>query len=102
MSTIPPNWLGSIIQTQGASQSAGEKKSQEAASQAENSSGAAFADKLQNVIDNSDRDGQVYSDAEGQGSQGAPFEEPDEEAQEKSKENADTNTDAGSGLDVEA
>ena len=99
MSTIPPNWLGSIIQSQGAQERAGQAKSAEEAKGTER---GAFSDKLRDVIENNDRDVEVYSDAEGTGSQGSPFNEaeeqtePDEAAEEQEPE------DTGAGLDLEA
>lgn len=68
MSTIPPNWLGSIIQTQGSQARAAEAKQKENAAAAERAGEAGFAEKLQDVIENTDRDSQVYADAEGTGS----------------------------------
>lgn len=78
MSAIPPNWLGSIIQTQGAQERAGQARNAENAEQAKRAGGA-FSEKLQDVIENADRDVEVYADAEGTGSQGKPFEEQGEE-----------------------
>jgi hypothetical protein len=54
------------------------------------------------VIEASDRDSQVYSDAEGQGSQGRPSETPDE-SESTPEENEDEQAGTGpSHLDVEA
>jgi hypothetical protein len=96
MSTIPPNWLGSIIQSQGAQERASQAKSAEEAKGTERGE---FSDKLRDVIENADRDVEVYSDAEGTGSQGSPFseaEEPLEEVETGNEEDIDT------GLDLEA
>ena len=98
MSTIPPNWLGSIIQTQGAKARAAEEKQK--ADAAEAASEASFANKLQDVIASDDRDAQVYSDAEGAGSQGSPSEEDQEEQQQTDPENQDDHP--ASGLDLQA
>ena len=73
MSAIPPGWLGSIIQTQGAQARAAGDKQAESAAESERAGGT-FAEKLQDVIEETDRDSQVYSDAEGTGSEGRPFE----------------------------
>jgi hypothetical protein len=99
MSTIPPNWLGSIIQTQGSHARAAGDKEKESGVQAERVGGERFADKLQDVIESSDRDSQVYSDAEGTGSQGRPDGGPPVEEQA-----APDNTDEPptGGLDVQA
>jgi hypothetical protein len=100
MSTIPPNWLGSIIQTQGAKARAAGDKQRENVAETERGAEGNFADKLQDVIENSDRDSQVYSDAEGGGSQGRPFEgaAPD---QKPTDADADADSAAG-GLDLQA
>ena len=100
MSTIPPNWLGSIIQTQGGqARAAGDKQKAEAA-QTESTKEGTFADKLQDVIDETDRDSQVYSDAEGTGSQGRPSEQPDDDQATK-PEDEEREEDRG-GLDLQA
>ena len=100
MSTIPPNWLGSIIQTQGAKARAAADKQKENVAETERGAEGSFADKLQDVIESSDRDSQVYSDAEGAGSQGRPFEgtAPDEKP---TAEDAESDSAAG-GLDLQA
>jgi hypothetical protein len=101
MAGIPPNWLGSIIQSQGAQQRAAADKAKQEASQTEGG-GNSFSEKLQDVIEASDRDSQVYSDAEGQGSQGRPSETPDE-SESTPEENEDEQAGTGpSHLDVEA
>ncbi len=98
MSSIPPNWLGSIIQSQGAQERAGQAKNAEEAKGTER---GAFSDKLRDVIENSDRDVEVYSDAEGAGSQGSPFSEAEEQTEEaETPEEEEADTDAG--LDLEA
>ncbi|MEW6252801.1 MAG: hypothetical protein AB1716_19365 [Planctomycetota bacterium] len=74
MSAIPPNWLGSIIQTQSAQARAAQDKNRAAGATAEQVD-ASFADRLTAEIEASDRDSQVYADAEGTGSQGRPFED---------------------------
>jgi hypothetical protein len=99
MSTIPPNWLGGIIQTQGAQTRAVGERDREHAAQTEQTSDA-FADKLQTAIENAGRDSQVYSDAEGSGGQGRPSEgAPAEDAKSPPEEN-DADTDGG--LDLQA
>jgi hypothetical protein len=70
MAIIPPNWISSIAGTPAAHQDAEARRAREAAGQAERSTTGAFAHSLQNVIENADRDGQVYADSEGLGSQG--------------------------------
>lgn len=99
MAGIPPNWLGSIVQTQGAAQRSGEKKARESASASETAGTGSFADNLQGIVGASDRDNQVYSDAEGAGSQGSPFEEGEPEAETPGDDEQRPPT---GGLDVEA
>ncbi len=100
MSAIPPTWLGSIIQTQGAQKRAAEAQDAEKAAQAERAGAGSFADSLQDVIEASDRDSQVYADAEGAGSRGRPSEEPADE--EHAKPGSDDRNDQSGGLDIEA
>jgi hypothetical protein len=98
MSSIPPNWLGGIIQSQGAQTRAVGERDREQTAQAERTSDA-FADKLQTAIENAGRDSQVYSDAEGAGSQGRPFEAPPENETPPADEN---DAGAAGGLDIQA
>ena len=77
-----------------------EQQSAEEASKAESAKGGAFSQNLQNVIENSDRDGQVYADAEGAGSQGSPFETEEEE--ERPPEDELEDEEESGGLDLEA
>lgn len=100
MSTIPPNWLGSIIQTQGAQTRATGDKQSAGAAQAERT-GDGFAEKLQDVIEETDRDSQVYSDAEGSGSQGRPSDTPPPEEELTAEDTASDDTGAA-GLDLQA
>jgi hypothetical protein len=100
MTTIPPNWLGSVIQSQGAQDRAGQAKTTENAEETKRTGGGAFSEKLQDVIENSDRDVEVYSDAEGTGSKGSPFEEPEEEQDKQEEE--DEEQDTSTSLDIEA
>ncbi len=97
MSTIPPNWLGSIIQSQGAQERATQAKGAE---QAKGTERSAFSEELQEIIENSDRDGEVYADAEGTGSQGSPFSEPEDESETRTP--PDEEGGAPRGLDIEA
>lgn len=96
MSAIPPNWLGSILGTPGANGRAGADRAKSQADEARQTGADAFAERLQNVIDEGDRDGQVYSDAEGTGSQGRQSESteepPSEPATDLAVESADDAT----------
>lgn len=98
MSAIPPNWLGSIIQAHGAQNNAAKARHKETTDQTRRSE--PFQDQLQEVIENADRDSQVYSDAEGSGSQGRSSEEPETDAADESPGESDDERSAG--LDVTA
>ena len=98
MATIPPNWLSSIAGSQGAQHTSGTRKSRESAEHAARTGTDKFADSLQNVIENSDKDSEVYSDSEGLGSQGRATGEPEDQTPEVEPE-----SDASDGgLDIEA
>ncbi len=99
MTAIPPNWLSSIAGSSGAQHSAGARKAKEAADETDRNAGGKFAESLQNVIESSDKDGEVFSDSEGLGSQGrAPAE--DTEPQDTPQPDERPSTD--SGLDLQA
>jgi hypothetical protein len=98
MTAIPPGWLGSIIQTQGAHARAAAQKQDAEAAATERAGGGSFAEKLSDVIDETDRDSQVYSDAEGPGGQGRPSDSPPEQS-EPSDESDDS---PAAGLDLQA
>ncbi len=97
MSAIPPNWLGSIIQAHGAQNQAAKARKKETTDQARRTE--PFQDQLQEVIENTDRDSQVYSDAEGSGSQGRSSEEPEETTEQPEAQAPDEPT---GGLDLTA
>lgn len=99
---IPPNWMGSVNQTAGAAGRAAAERQREKANEVERVAGT-FADNLQNVIENSDRDSQVYSDAEGGGSQGRPASEPGDEDPVEAGPQAESDGEHPSGsLDLQA
>ena len=99
MSTIPPNWMGSILQSQGAQERAGQAKSAEEAKGAQR---ADFTDQLRDMIENSDHDAEVYSDAEGNGGgRGSPFSEPEEGDEVRAGDEEGTEAEGG-GLDLQA
>ncbi len=98
MSTIPPNWLGSIIQSHGAQSRAGEARAAEDAAAAERARDGS-AEKRTNVIENDDTDSSVYSDAEGAGSQGRSGGE--EHLEDAPDHDLDEQQEQG-GLDVQA
>ncbi len=105
MSSIPPNWLGSIIQSQGAQARAAEKSARESADQARATDRGSFSENLNDIIENVAGSGDVDPDAEGTGSQGRAFSSGDGENPDAddgpSNDAGDARPGAG-GLDVSA
>lgn len=100
MSTIPPNWMGSIIGTHDTQRQAGAARRKEEAEQIERTEPARFSEKLQEVITEADQDSEVFEDAEGLGSQGRSTSEEDHE--EAAEQAADQSGDSGGHLDLQA
>ncbi len=100
MSAIPPNWLSSIIQSQGATNRAADARRQDEAAQSE-SRGDQFVESRENMIEEADADSEVYADAEGAGSMGRPFGDGDEAAADEEGDGNSTGR-ADGGLDVTA
>ena len=93
--------MGSVLQSHGAQDRAAEAKNKERTADAERAGKNGFSERLQDVIENTDRDTQIYADAEGTGSQGRPFSEEETEEAEEQRDSADDNEGLGN-LDVEA
>ena len=96
MSAIPPpNWISSVAGAQEAQKSATGARNKDAIDEANRTNNGRFAEKLQDVIDQDDRDGQVYSDSEGLGSQGRESGEesllPEQDAPNIPQDEADKN-----------
>ncbi len=98
MSTIPPNWLGSIIQSHDAQRRADADRSVQEAAAAERVRDPSAADR--NIIENDDTDSSVYSDAEGAGSQGRAFSEG--EGEEEQRDESQEQAPRAGGLDIQA
>jgi len=83
MSTIPPNWLGSIAQGHAAQTRATEKEMRETVERAKQAERGSFADSLHNVVENDDRDSSVDAEAEGRGGgSGRSRTRPDDDAEQ--------------------
>jgi hypothetical protein len=93
--------MGSVLQSHGAQDRAAEAKNKERTADAERAGKNGFSERLQDVIENTDRDTQIYADAEGTGSQGRPFSEEETEEEEEQRGSAVDDEGLGS-LDVEA
>ncbi len=98
MAGIPPASVGSIIQTQAAEARTGGHKARAVGAESERTGPTSFAEKLQDVIEATDRDSQVYSDAEGNGGGGGQTfgDAPEDQTPD------DSATPESGGLDVEA
>ncbi|MGE0481198.1 MAG: hypothetical protein AB7Q17_12070 [Phycisphaerae bacterium] len=99
MSAIPPNWISSVVGAQGAAQRSAEARAKEEAAETRRTTRPTFDKALQEVIETQDADTQVYSDAEGSGSQGRASSEQHEH---KPHDEAPPDEDAAGGLDVRA
>jgi hypothetical protein len=93
--------MGSVLQSHGAQDRAAEAKGKERTADAERAGKDGFSERLQDVIENTDRDTQIYADAEGTGSQGRPFSEEETEEEEEQRDSAVDEEGLGN-LDVEA
>jgi hypothetical protein len=100
MSAIPPNPLASAIQAHGAQTRELAQQRAEAAEQARRNSG--FQERLTDAITNVERDDAVYADAEGAGSRGRAFSQPQEEAESRDDSLGDSRTTPGGQVDVRA
>ena len=80
MSAIPPNVIGSMLGTSFAQNQASHIRSSEDAAKvsAERRQSSAISE-LDSVVETADNDTQVFSDAEGGGSQGRAFPQPEPE-----------------------
>jgi len=97
MSAIPPNWLGSIIQSSGAQSRAAADRSK--ADSAQSPTNAAFKHDLVDAIQNNDSDSRADSEGAGQGGEGRAW--SDENAP-PTDQPAKKDPKQGGGLDIEA
>ncbi|MFH1745737.1 MAG: hypothetical protein ABIG44_01700 [Planctomycetota bacterium] len=102
MSTIPPNWMSSVLGAHEAQKQSEQKKVRESSDQAERAGTEKFADRLKNIIKETDPDSEVYEDAEGLGSQGRPFSEEEEEEEHLLDDDEDEADESAGGLDIQA
>ena len=98
MSAIPPSLASSVIGALSAQGRAAGAKAKSDSEQTRVTDPGAFADRLQNAIEDVEADAQIKTDSEGRGSRGRSFTESDEAAD---AEEPPTEAEAG-GLDVQA
>lgn len=106
MSSVPPNLVGPILQSnltqRQVSQVRDNAQVQEATARRQT---AAVASEKSNAVETDDNDTAVHADAEGAGSQGRAFTSPEDEEQPSNVEPADHENDAddeGRHIDFEA
>ena len=102
MSTLPTNIVGTVLQSTLVQRQVSTVRDKEKASSAVDlRQQATIIDEKGSTVETTDGDTQVYTDAEGTGSQGRPFseqEQPDQPTDEKSPPEGDE----GTHLDIEA
>ena len=105
MSTVPPNLVGPILQSNLAQrQVSGIRDNEEAQKANATRRQAAATDETDTTVGTDDQDARVDADAEGTGSQGRTFSNP-EEAEEAKPEAADADNpsdDEGQHIDLQA
>jgi len=105
MSSVPPNLVGPILQSNLAQrQVSGVRDNEEAQKTNANRRQAAALDATDTTVGTDDEDAQIHTDAEGTGSQGRSFTNP-EEAEELEGEAAESDLpsdDEGHHIDLQA
>ena len=105
MSSVPPNIVGPILQSNLTQRQVSTVRNSEDAQKANaNRQQTAAADASDTTVETDDQDVQVHTDAEGSGSQGRAFSHPEEPA-ESSEEEADSSSpdgDEGQNIDLKA
>ncbi|HSW46937.1 MAG TPA: hypothetical protein VLM89_15350 [Phycisphaerae bacterium] len=103
MSTLPPNLVGPILQSHLTQRQAAAVRDIERASAAVDlRQQKTIIDEKGSIVETTDNDTQVYSDAEGTGSQGRPFSEQQQEPDQPADQNPPPDGDEGRNLDIEA
>ena len=102
MSTLPTNIVGTVLQSTIVQRQVSAVRDTERASAAVDlRKQASIIDEKGTTVETTDGDTQVYSDAEGGGSQGRPF-SSEEKQEEPAKEKPTPQGDEGTLLDLEA
>lgn len=103
MSTVPPNLVGPILQSglmqRQVSQVRDNERAQEANAQRQQSN---LINEKDSTVETTDDDTQVYTDAEGGGSQGRAFSEPEEAQEQSADSDLDSKPEEGRHIDFEA
>ena len=103
MSTVPPNLVGPILQSNLAqrqvSQVRDNERAQETSAQRQQSKAINEKDS---TVETTDDDTQVHADAEGTGSQGRAFSEPEEAEEQPGDSDSEPESEEGRHIDFEA
>jgi hypothetical protein len=102
MSTLPTNIVGAVLQsTVMQRQVSTVRDTERAASTVDLRQQASIIDEKGSTVETTDGDTQIYSDAEGTGSQGRPF-TPEEQKEEPAEQERTPEGDEGTILDLKA
>ncbi|MDM8005661.1 MAG: hypothetical protein QUV05_05860 [Phycisphaerae bacterium] len=103
MSAMPPNIVGSVLQSHVAQHQVSTLRETEE-SQRDNASRrqASAVDEKDTTVGTTDTDTQIHSDAEGTGSQGRAFTSVEEEEEQGTDESDSSQRDEGRNIDLQA
>ncbi len=103
MSTVPPNLVGPILQSNLAQRQVSQVRDNERAQEtnAKRQQSNLISEK-DSTVETTDDDTQVYSDAEGGGSKGREFTEPEEPQDQPAESDSDADLEEGRLIDFEA
>ncbi len=103
MSSVPPNLVGPILQSGLVQRQVSKVRDNERAAQvnADRSQNLAI-DEKDTTVETTDNDTQVHTDAEGGGSQGRAFTEPEENEEQGALDEERPDGDHGRHIDLEA
>ena len=103
MSSVPPNLVGPILQSNLAQRQVSNVHNNERSQQTEaQRKQAAAINEKDTTVETTDGDTQVDPDAEGQGSQGRAFSQPEEAEEAESSASASPDGDQGQHIDFQA
>ena len=103
MSSVPPNLVGPILQSNLAQRQVSQVRDNERAQEtnAKRQQSNLISEK-DSTVETTDDDTQIYADAEDTGSQGRAFSEPEEDQEPPADSDTDTEREEGRHIDFEA
>lgn len=103
MSALPPNLVGSILQSNVSQRQVSNIRNREETQRATaDRQQTAAVDETDSTVETTDDDTQVHADAEGTGSQGRPFTQEEEEEKKDNQPEESADGQAGTHIDLEA